>query len=125
MSRKKSTAAQVAPPEMDEDEVTLAETHAEPEGEGEAGSEDLRVEQSEPIPTVELGPIVPYAIRLPEGYVARHFEVQLSQQHAEKLRRLAYALNRDDRRLKNDRHVESGADAIRWLLEQLEWEECA
>jgi hypothetical protein len=70
-------------------------------------------------------------IRLPklvadDGYASRHLDVGgLSPEQAQGFRVLLVALKRDHVQLgdKRERHVETAADTIRWIGEQL-WAAC-
>ena len=49
-----------------------------------------------------------------------HVEARLTRPQAAILRRLQDALNSDNHRTANNRHVTSKADVVRWLLEEIE-----
>ncbi len=54
-----------------------------------------------------------------DGYVSTHLELRLSADQARGLHRLWRALNKRDDRTLNGKHVQSRADAVRWLLEEI------
>lgn len=58
----------------------------------------------------------------PDVYHKRFFKVELvlarDKQLAASFQQLFYSLNQRDIRLTSGRHIDSGADALRWLLEQ-------
>jgi 2-keto-4-pentenoate hydratase len=67
---------------------------------------------------------VPLA-ELEDGYAARHVDLQLTQRQRKNLRRLRVALHERGEKIQGrsgqqTRHVDSAADAVRWLLERLE-----
>lgn len=57
---------------------------------------------------------------LPEGYISRHVEAQLSPQQARALRRIYEGCVDQGLRLANGRPVRHSADVIRYLLEQVD-----
>ncbi len=61
---------------------------------------------------------VPHTEPLPLVYKARHADVQLDARHAEALRRVHDALV-GRARLHNGRPVDTTADVVRWLIEQI------
>ncbi len=56
---------------------------------------------------------------LPHAYRSTHIDVHLDQRQAEGLRRLYDGLDRTGAKLSNGRHVQSAADAVKWLLDQV------
>lgn len=56
---------------------------------------------------------------LDEGYLSRHVQVQLNGHQRETLRRLVNGLRDSDERLADGKAIESNADAVKWILEQL------
>jgi len=54
-----------------------------------------------------------------DGYVTRHIDIQLDQRQARALRRVFSALHDSAVRLPNGRYVQSSADALRYILEQI------
>lgn len=68
---------------------------------------------------------IPYDSRRPPGYESyqdrsSHIEAQLNKEQATALRNIRYALNARAMRTKSGRFVQSNADAVRWLLEQID-----
>lgn len=57
---------------------------------------------------------------VPCGYVSRHVDARLDRRQGAALRRLQDGLDRAGRRLANGKRVISTADAVRWLLEQID-----
>lgn len=51
------------------------------------------------------------------GYCQRHVEARLTQKQAETLRAIRSGL--DGQKMLNGRYVQSAADAIRWILDQI------
>lgn len=57
---------------------------------------------------------------IPAGaYIIKHVETRLTHGQGTALRRLWYGLDRDGLRLADGRRVQSNAQAVCWLLEQL------
>jgi hypothetical protein len=77
-------------------------------------------EQSpEPEPPAEVM-ISAYVSRGPiNGYVSRRFEAHLTDQQAKALRSLRNGLHERHEKLANGHHVDTVADAVRWILERL------
>lgn len=58
---------------------------------------------------------------IPDGvHVRGHVNVQLDVIQRRGLRRLQDGLNHQNLRLRNGRHVGTAADAVRWLMEEIE-----
>ena len=53
------------------------------------------------------------------GYTKRRFDVRLGGAEAVKIKQIAFALTQKSAKLQNGKYVESGSDAIRWILENL------
>lgn len=66
-----------------------------------------------------LGELPMEQVRAGKYYVSRHLEVQLSGEQAIALRRIVLGLDGQRAKLRNGKRVFKGADAIRWLLEQI------
>lgn len=91
---------------------------------GEGLGEEEKPEPIAPLSVtlhVPLGPDVE-----PEGYVSPcirdrggHVDIQLDRPQALTLARLFAGLDASDARLKNERRIQSQADVVRWLLEQI------
>lgn len=63
--------------------------------------------------------IVPLG-QLHEGYLSNHVEARLtSDRQKRNMRRMLQGLRTDGAKLENGRFVETPADAVRWVLEQL------
>ncbi len=77
----------------------------------------------EPVESLELaGTVTIRAPRLPlvEGaYMQRKVEARLSQDQRKGLKMLTMGLHHEHARLASGKHVDSPADAVRWLLEQI------
>lgn len=77
----------------------------------------------ESTPRVVVDPLIEVAVPIADfpigAYVTRHVEVQLDERQATTLKRLLAGLDRAGRRLANQRRVQSHADALKWLLEEL------
>jgi len=74
-------------------------------------------------PEISEGNIAIIKIPLAEqrsGYCARHVDVQLSGAQPETLRRIVDGLDASQARLKNGKRVTTPAEAVRWLIEQVE-----
>jgi len=69
-------------------------------------------------PTVEIVQVsVPLAELKPNEYLNTHVDARLDPDQRVALRRLYNALWQQHAHLASGRHVESAADAVRWLLE--------
>lgn len=55
----------------------------------------------------------------PLGYLKRRYDVKLSGQQAETIRKIHLGLSHAGATLKNGKHVDNGTDAIKWLLENV------
>lgn len=53
------------------------------------------------------------------GYIRKRYDVKLSGQQATAVRRLTLGLGEAGAKLQDGKFVESGTDAIKWLLENL------
>lgn len=53
------------------------------------------------------------------GFVRKRYEVRLSGQQALAIRRLTLGLGESGAKLQNGKFIETGSDAIKWLLENL------
>lgn len=86
----------------------------------QAKPEDLEPQAPQP---ALVGLEVPL-MEIPAGYISRHVEVQrLSHAQARTLKRIQFACLAVGVRLVNGKQVKSGADTVRWLLEQVEPQE--
>ena len=83
--------------------------------------EKTEPQEARAVEPVLVGLEVPL-MEIPEGgYVTRHVEVQrLSLAQARTLKRIQCACLATGTRLTNGKPVQSGADAVRWLLEQVD-----
>lgn len=54
------------------------------------------------------------------GYISKHVEIRMTHEQGVTLRRLHLALDTEGARLANGRRVIHLADAVKWLLEQIE-----
>lgn len=96
----------------------------EEEGEREEARGKREPEARAPVPDglpahamVEI--VVPMAGLDPNAHLSRHVEAQLTPEQAVILRGVQNALNQRYARMANGKFVQSGADAVRWLLEQV------
>lgn len=122
-------AAAAAPLELDEataaaalEEFERGESQTVQEVIEEFEGPDAGDDISRETPAVEYREVqisVPLEVAEPDGYVSTHVEVRLSGRQAVGLHRLWRTLNRRDERTLNGKHVQSRADAVRWLLEEL------
>lgn len=55
----------------------------------------------------------------PLGYLKRRYDVKLSGEQAETIRKIHLGLSHAGATLKNGKHVDNGTDAIKWLLENV------
>jgi hypothetical protein len=68
---------------------------------------------------VETGMVeFPMTIK-PLGYLKRRYDIKLSGQQAETIRKIHMGLSHAGATLKNGKHVDNGTDAIKWLLENV------
>lgn len=63
---------------------------------------------------------VPFEMPPGDEYYPRHLEVQMTPEQARAARAIVIGLQERGERLRNDRLVQTHADAIRWLLERLD-----
>lgn len=104
-----------------------AERHGPPDDEPAAAQQTDKqasnIDQVAPVePAVALAAIadVPLGRLDPAAYRSRHVEVgHMTPDQATALKRLAIGLDQQGARLANGKHIDSNADAVRWLLEQL------
>lgn len=68
---------------------------------------------------VETGTVEFPMTTKPLGYLKRRYDVKLSGQQAETIRKIHLGLSYAGATLKNGKHVDNGTDAIKWLLENV------
>jgi hypothetical protein len=63
--------------------------------------------------------IIPILYGMDEGYCPRHAYVRMSQNQALTLNRIRLAMGSDGRRLNNGKAVQSAADVLLWMIEEI------
>ena len=110
MPRKKtSPTTPQAPPPAD-----ATDTPAAPTTTADAAADVQAATTTAVTVTIDLAPPDP------DVYLKRHVDLQLSLEQRQTLRRVFDAANTAGRRLRNGRFVQSAADAVRYLLEQID-----
>ena len=100
------------------------------------GSQSIKQQSRKELPTPQIAKaaIKPRAkmestdgalVELPIGELDSKFpnarvDAHLDPERAKKMRRLVNGLRRDNAKMANGNHVRSNADAIRWLLDQID-----
>lgn len=78
-----------------------------------------KVKQAEPEVQAETALLEVPMTSQPLGHIKKRYDVYFNGQQATTLRRIAWGLSQQSAKLKNGKIVDSGTDALRWMLENV------
>jgi hypothetical protein len=83
--------------------------------------EVIQVQDGEVEVMDQLHVSIPFPIgdSVKDGFCGRHLDIRLTRVQAQTMRRLQQGLNETDSRMANGKHVDSAADVVRWMLDQV------